>query len=132
MRTSAAPNAYQSAITATSVATGRLEVMCLVMGGKLRPPRRRSDGARAQISAGSPWCRHKALADERRRLDLAPQDLARRALRERVLEPHVARVLVGRDAGFDELLDVLRGGPAAGLEHDRGADLLAELVVGDA
>src|SRR4051794_16290777 len=72
------------------------------------------------------------LSREHRRPDLAPQNPARRALRERLPEPDVARVLVDRDPRLDERLDVRRRRLAVGLEHDRRAGLLAELVVGEA
>src|SRR5262245_60525444 len=70
--------------------------------------------------------------DGLRDLDLALEDLARRALGEGVDEPDVTRVLVGRDARLDVVAQLGRGGGRARLERDRGPDLLAERVVRDA
>src|SRR5215216_349210 len=67
-----------------------------------------------------------------RDLDLALEDLARRALRELVGEPDPARVLVVGDLLLDELTQLVGVDLLALLEHDGGADLLAHLVVGDA
>ena len=64
-----------------------------------------------------------------RHRDLPLQDLARRALRQLGHEPHVTRVLVGRDALLDECLQVLRRRVRTRLQRDGGADLLAQLGV---
>src|SRR5829696_7900146 len=63
-------------------------------------------------------------------LDLALEDLARRALGQLVGEPQPARVLVGGDALLDEVAHVVLTRVRALLEHDRRADLLAHLLVG--
>ena len=73
-----------------------------------------------------------AHATLRRRLDLPTQDLAGGSFRERFLEPHETGVLVCGDPRLDEALDLLGIRLVAGLEDDRGADVLAELVVGQA
>src|SRR3954454_21373412 len=64
-------------------------------------------------------------------LDVALEDLARRALGQLVEEPHAARVLVAGHALLDEVAHVVHARVLAVLEHDRGADLLAHLLVGD-
>src|SRR6476469_6712903 len=70
--------------------------------------------------------------DGRRRLDLALEDLAGRALGEVVEEPDDPRVLVGGDPLLDVLADLLGRQLLAVVDDDRRADLLAPLVVGDA
>ena len=66
------------------------------------------------------------------RLDLALEDLAGGALGQVVEEPDQARVLVGGDPLLDVGADLLGRQLLALVEDDRGADLLAPLVVGDA
>src|SRR3954454_5539169 len=63
-------------------------------------------------------------------VDVALEDLARRALGQLVEEPHAARVLVGGHALLDEVADVVLARILAVLEHHSGADLLPHLLVG--
>src|ERR1700744_6545111 len=58
--------------------------------------------------------------------DVPLLDLAGRPLGQRVDDPHVARVLVGRDLALDVVPQFLRGDGRPGLEGHRGGDLLAE------
>src|SRR5690348_7933054 len=71
-------------------------------------------------------------SDRRGCLNLPLEDLPAWALRQVVHEPDDPWVLVGGDPLLDVLADLLRGQLLALVEHDRGADLLAPLVVGDA
>src|SRR3954453_2968745 len=67
----------------------------------------------------------------RRCLDLALEDLPRRALRQLLEEPDDARVLVGGDPLLHVLAHLLRRELHAVVADDRSADLLAPLVMGD-
>src|SRR5204862_5144955 len=67
-----------------------------------------------------------------RDLDLALEDLAGRPLGQLVGEPDLARVLVLGQLALDVLLDVLHRYVLALLDHDCGADLLAQALVLDA
>src|ERR1700677_5382595 len=58
--------------------------------------------------------------------DVAFLNLTGRALGERVDDPHVARVLVGRDLALDVIAEFLGGDDGTGLERHRGGDLLAQ------
>src|SRR5213080_3411170 len=64
--------------------------------------------------------------------DLPLEDLAGRPLGQLVDEPDLARVLVAGDLLLDVRAQLVLGDVLAVLERDRGADLLAELVVRDA
>src|SRR4029453_15910993 len=66
-----------------------------------------------------------------RKLDLALEDLPGRALRQLVDEPHLARVLVGGDVLLDVRLQLRGRDRRSVLERHGGADLLAELGMGD-
>ena len=48
------------------------------------------------------------------------------------MKKDVAGVFVGREAVFDERADVVGAGVVVGSEYDRGGDLFAECLVGDA
>src|ERR671910_399294 len=95
-----------------------------------RPPARPRPSVRPPAPPAVPRSRPPWLArDFRGDLDLALEDLARRALRELVGEPDLARVLVVGHALLDVVAQLVRVDVLALLEHDRGADLLAHLVV---
>src|SRR3954447_17209715 len=72
------------------------------------------------------------LLDSLRDLDLPLEDLAGRSLGQLVDEPDLARVLVAGDLLLDVRAQLVLGDVLAVLERDRGADLLAELLVRDA
>ena len=84
------------------------------------------------------WIRASALVaaltcrPPRGALDLASQDLAGRSLGQLVDDPDGAGVLVGGQALLGERLQLLLVDVVAVLERDRGADLLAQVVVLDA
>src|SRR5258707_3225905 len=61
-----------------------------------------------------------------RRNDLPLENLAGRSLRQRVNEPHRARVLVRGDLSLHVVAQLLGGGVGAGLDDHGGSDLLAE------
>ena len=67
-----------------------------------------SGGAKSGAAMRESTC----LRNDDRRLDLALEDLAGRALGELVDEPDVARVLVGGDALLDEVAQLAGGGVA--------------------
>src|SRR4051794_16592804 len=63
-------------------------------------------------------------------VDLALEDLARRALGELVQEPDLARVLVVGPPLLDKAADLVHVGLGVGLEHDRGPPLLTHRLIG--
>src|SRR3954454_14535718 len=93
--------------------------------GRARPFARPLSDSRSRVCVAMRSAPH-ALGD----LDVALEDLARGALGQLVEEPQPARVLVGGHALLDEVAHVVLAGVLTVLEHDRGADLLAHLLVG--
>src|ERR1022692_2891465 len=64
-------------------------------------------------------------------LHRATEDLAGRALGQLGHQPHLTRVLVGGDPLLHERPQLVRGRGRSRLDRDGGADLLAQLVMGD-
>src|SRR5215210_978950 len=98
------------------------------LSASVRPPRR----ARIQRSESTRWdsaLRPRGGRHLLRHLDLALEDLARRAHRKLVHEPDLPRVLVGGHLLLDVGLQLVLVDRLALLQHHRGAHLLAELVV---
>src|SRR5580698_227206 len=125
--TPARPQAPWASWPATRRASAR---RCPAGTSARRRARRRSAAGRApprprprRTPPGRPSCRFL------RRPDLTAENLAGRPLRQLGDQPDPARVLVGRHLVLDERAQLVLGCARAGLERDRRADLLAELVV---